>query len=362
MWQVKVNIAPELIERLGGDIVVNITTEHNVSIVRPASPQNPPLDGETTSGDGDVLDYMERYALAKAANGQKRTAETYTSTLRRLSDFLRQTGYGNEPHLEWRELTADLMVKFDNYMRHRGLVDNTRSFYFRRLRAIANQARKEGEDVAPGLFDDVYTGIAKTVKRALTVGEIRRIVKLDLENEDARRARDLFVFSFLTRGMSMIDIAHLTRKNISNNLLTYTRRKTGQTLHMEWTADMERIATLYNKVGNRYLLSLIDDDDEGGCRQYRNMQYQVNYYLRRIGRSLKLHIPLTMYVARHSWATIAKSVNVPTAVISDALGHNSERTTQIYLDNIDTGRIDKVNRSLARKVLGTDGKSKVKKL
>lgn len=361
MYQVKVIIAPELVERLGGDIVVNITTEGSFSVVAPASAERPPQTVRASPDGCDVLAYIERYALAKEKQGQVRTAETYISTLRRLTDFLQVSGLGNKPRLEWHELTADLMVKFDGYMRRRDLVDNTRSFYFRRLRAIANQARKDGLDVCAGLFDGVYTGMAKTVKRALTVGEMRRIVRLELECESARRARDLFVFSFLTRGMSMVDIAHLTRKNINNNLLTYTRRKTGQTLHMEWTADMERIVTLYNKDGNRYLLSLIDDDKEDVRSQYRNMQYQVNYHLRRIGCRLKLHIPLTMYVARHSWATIAKSGNVPTALISDALGHNSERTTQIYLDNIDTGRIDKVNRSLARKVLGVEENGKTKK-
>lgn len=53
--------------------------------------------------------------------------------------------------------------------------------------------------------------------------------------------------------------------------------------------------------------------------------------------------PLTHYVARHSWASIAKSRNIPISVISEGMGHDSEATTQIYLASLDSSVVDKAN-------------------
>lgn len=65
-------------------------------------------------------------------------------------------------------------------------------------------------------------------------------------------------------------------------------------------------------------------------KQYSNGLYHVNYLLKKIGAMLNLPIPLTMYVGRHSWASIAKNRNIPISVISEGRGHDSEATTQIY--------------------------------
>ena len=69
----------------------------------------------------------------------------------------------------------------------------------------------------------------------------------------------------------------------------------------------------------------------------------VNNKLKKIGEQLGLGIPLTSYVARHTWASIAKSKNIPVSTISEALGHDSETTTRIYLTSLDTSSVDKAN-------------------
>lgn len=58
---------------------------------------------------------------------------------------------------------------------------------------------------------------------------------------------------------------------------------------------------------------------------------------------VQLPIPLTMYVARHSWASIAKQKQISISVISGALGHDSEKTTLIYLSTLDTFAVDNAN-------------------
>ena len=74
----------------------------------------------------------------------------------------------------------------------------------------------------------------------------------------------------------------------------------------------------------------------------------MNRSLKKIGRLLGLAIPLTTYVARHGWASIAKSKNIPIATISEAMGHDSENTTRIYLASLDTSVVDKANSLILR--------------
>ena len=79
---------------------------------------------------------------------------------------------------------------------------------------------------------------------------------------------------------------------------------------------------------------------------YRNRQYAVNRSLKEIGTRLGLKEPLTMYCARHSWASLARPKEVPVSVIGDGLGHSSERVTQIYLTTLDTSAVDRANRMI----------------
>ena len=78
-------------------------------------------------------------------------------------------------------------------------------------------------------------------------------------------------------------------------------------------------------------------------RQYKNAAHLVNDKLKKLGEQLGLDIPLTSYVARHGWASIAKDRNIPLAIISEAMGHDSEKTTRIYLASLDTSAVDKAN-------------------
>lgn len=138
------------------------------------------------------------------------------------------------------------------------------------------------------------------------------------------------MFSFYTRGMSFIDMAYLKKSNLQNGILTYRRRKTGQQLSIKWEKCMEDIVSKYPQNQTDYLLPIIKET-VNERRQYDNALHLVNYHLKDLSSLLKLQRPLTMYVARHSWASAAKAKNIPLSVISKGMGHDSEVTTQIYL-------------------------------
>ena len=199
-------------------------------------------------------------------------------------------------------------------------------------------------------FKHVYTGIDKTVKRAVPLKIIKRIKDLDLSFKSSLDfARDMFLFSFYTRGMSFIDMAYLKKKDLQNGILSYRRRKTGQQLFIKWEKSMQEIIDKYPANENGYLLPIIKTDRNERL-QYRNALRLVNNKLKEISVSIGLQAKLTMYVSRHSWASIAKSQNIPLSVISAGMGHDSENTTQIYLASLDNSTIDKANDLILKKL------------
>lgn len=277
--------------------------------------------------------------------GKHRTAEIYDTVLRSFIAF--RSGEDTSPD----EVDADMMQLYEAYLLGRGLIRNTTSFYMRTLRAVYNRAVDKGLTVQRNPFRYVYTGIDKTVKRAIPLKSIRKIRNLDLSHEPVLDfARDMFLFSFYTRGMSFIDMAFLKRKDLQNGVLTYRRHKTGQRLWIKWERCMQEIIDKYPLGNTIYLLPIIN---KGGCveeerRQYRNALHLVNNKLKAISEMAGLDVNLTMYVSRHSWASAAHQRNIPLAVISEGMGHDSETTTQIYLASLDTSAVDRANEAILR--------------
>ena len=297
---------------------------------------------QDTVTDDSFFSFMKEVIVQLKRLNRDRTAETYTAT---LSSFLR---FQNRKDVLMEEMTSDLMQEYEAYLKASGIVMNTISFYMRILRAVYNRAVEKGIVEQRNPFRHVYTGIDKTVKRALALKEIRKIKELDLTFYPALDfARDMFLFSFYTRGMSFVDMAYLQKSDLKNGVLVYRRRKTGQQLSVKWEECMQAIVDKY-KVRVMpvwpFLLKIITVlDAKSVWKQYKNCLYAVNLNLKRVAARIGLSIPLTTYVARHSWASIARNKNIPLAVISEAMGHDSELTTQIYLASLECSVIDKAN-------------------
>lgn len=244
-----------------------------------------------------------------------------------------------------------LIEDYQEYLKSTGLTPNSISFYMRILRAVYNRAvdMELTKDKRP--FRKAFTGTEKTFKRAITVKDVKRLKVLDLSQKpNLEFARDMFLFLFLCRGMSFIDAAYLRKTDIHNGVLTYRRHKTGQILHIEIIKPISELLERYSyRVANAtFLLPIITAPGKDERRQYESALHNVNKSLKTIGKMSGLPIKLTTYVSRHSWATIAKSKNIPVSVISDALGHDSIATTQIYLASMDISVINRANRLIAK--------------
>lgn len=271
--------------------------------------------------------------------GKIRTSETYTSALNSFRKFR------NNEDIAFDDIDSDVMIAYEAYLKACGVSPNSSSFYIRNLRAVYNRAVEKGLTSQRFPFKHVYTGIEKTTKRAVSLKIIKQIKDMDLSHNPASDfARDMFLFSFYTRGMSFVDMAYLQKKNLNSGVLSYRRRKTGQQLYVKWERCMQEIVDKYDTSGTDYLLPILDTNNLLQARkQYIYALHKVNRYLKKIGEIFNLSIVLTLYVARHSWATIARSKNVPVSVISEAMGHDSETTTRIYLASLDTNAVDNAN-------------------
>lgn len=273
--------------------------------------------------------------------GKIRTSETYTASLRSFSGFM------NDKEVLFDQINADLIAEYEAYLKGRGNSPNTISFYMRILKAVYNRAVGDGLTGQRHPFKSVYTGVEKTLKRAVSLNDLKRIKGLDLSlKPNLDFASDMFLFCFYTRGMSFIDMAYLRKKDLQNGILSYRRRKTGQQLFIKWERCMQEIVDKYPGNTTEYLLPIITQRDVDYRKQYTNELHRVNHLLKKIGKQLDLPMPLTMYVGRHSWASVAKSRNVPISVISEGMGHDSENTTQIYLASLDTSVVDRANKKI----------------
>lgn len=289
--------------------------------------------------------FMESVIMNLKECGKIRTAETYTATLQSFSRFRR----GRDLMLD--EITPDLIQAYEAYLRARGAVPNTTSFYMRILRAVYNRAVESEAIEQRNPFRHVYTGTERTVKRAIPIAAISRIKNLELPRGSKMDfARDMFMLSFYLRGMSFVDMAFLRKKDREDNHVTYRRRKTGQRLDIAWTKEMQSIVEKYPPNPTQHLLPILTNPLSDERIAYRNRASCINRQLKTIARLTNLKIPLTLYCARHSWASAARTKGIPVSIISEGMGHDSEATTQIYLASLETSVIDRANALIIRSV------------
>ncbi len=287
-----------------------------------------------------LFGFMRHMADELRDMGRFRTAEAYRAT---LNSFMR---FRAGKDLPVDALSAEMVKRYEACLKKKMLSLNTISFYMRILRAAYNRGTADGKARHDHPFKDVYTSIEKTRKRAIPVRMVKALRELDLSMKPSTElARDLFLFSFFTRGMSFVDMAFLQKKNLKDGVLTYRRRKTGQLLTIKWERCMEEIVRKHPNNQTDYLLPIITSTEDE-WRQYRNGLHLVNNRLHMLAGQIGLEQPLTMYVARHSWATAAKMKQIPLSVISQGLGHNSQVTTQIYLAALEASVVDKANRQI----------------
>lgn len=270
-----------------------------------------------------------------------RLSQHYATALNSLIRF------HGDSEIPFEDFDSALMSGYESYLKREELIPNSISYYMRNLRAMFNRAVEQNLAGPGNPFAHVYTGVAKTAKRAVSLDVIKALRRMDLSHDsDAQLARDLFLFSFYTRGMAIIDIANLRKDCLKNGAITYRRQKTGQQLKIRWEPQMRDIADRYASPGSDFFFPLIDSRKPDFRRQFLSNYNRITRRLKKLGALLGLTEPLTFHRARHAWASIARDNNVPMSVICDGMGHDSEKTTRIYLASIETSVVDNANSAI----------------
>lgn len=291
-----------------------------------------------------VLSYGQRLISRLTEKGKLGTARNLRSTLSSFTEFL----HGRD--IAFSLFDEVVIGEYADWLAKRGITSNSSSFYMRNLRSVYNRAVREEGIKQTFPFRYVYTGIDKTAKRSVDEEIIIRLKELELKDMPTLQfTRDLFLFSYCTRGMSFVDIAYLRRKDIRNSYICYTRKKTGHSLSVRIECEVQKIINRYwnATAGTPFLFPILHtEDEELSYKQYQTGLRYYNKQLKKLASLLGEDIVLTSYTSRHTWASTARKHNVPVAVISDGMGHTSEKTTLIYLSSIDTSVIDRANAEL----------------
>jgi integrase len=244
---------------------------------------------------------------------------------------------------------------------------NTVSCYMRSLRAAYKQAMREKVFVKKrqeNPFSQVFTGNAKTRKRAIDAESLSRLKQLKPKGADKEKAlpcsasvelsRDLFLFSFYTQGMPFSDMANLKKDNIKENMIFYERKKTGQSIGIELEDCMKAIIKRYSDSDSDYIFPILrnckDGEDYKKWTKTRNALTAYNKNLKSLAKQAGISQHLTSYVSRHTWATLASHEGIPIATISRGMGHDSEKTTRIYISQIDYSDVGRANRQIIAKL------------
>ncbi len=249
-----------------------------------------------------------------------------------------------------KQINFKWLKKYEAWYLGKGNSVNGLGVMMRTLRAVVNRAIKQkllSRDAYP--FEHYQVKKEKTRKRAVPAIDIEKIKAFVPQTKQQKRAKDYFLMSFYLMGASFIDLAFLKVDNIKAGRIEYKRRKTGKLHSIKITEPLQEILNKYLKGKKKgdFILNVIKSDNTK--QQYVNVRDELRRYNRRlkeIGDLCGIENTLTSYVARHSFATIAKFKDVPVSVISQALGHTNLETTETYLAEFDNEILDRYNEDI----------------
>ena len=257
-------------------------------------------------------------------------------------------------HLDitFSEIDAAWLKRYEAWSKEQNLSVSTISTRLRHLRAVFNLAIMEHAiktDCYPFHAYKVAKLNKETAKRALSKEDVYRVINYEETGSLEILAIDLFTFSYLCAGINFIDMAKLTRSNIRDNQIVYNREKTKKLIIIPLQQKALQLIEKYRDENSPYIFPILSPYHKTQVQianRLHKVLAKINKYLKEIGENLNLPLPLTTYVARHSFATVLKRAGVSTSIISESLGHSSEKITQAYLDSFDKEQINEAMRNL----------------
>ena len=293
-----------------------------------------------------VQEVFNQYIHTDESANRLRYADMYKCTMHSLIKF--------NKHLDipFSDMDTIWLKRYEVWLQSQGLAINTLGTRFRHLRVIYNFAIEEKivkSEYYPFNSFKVSKLSQTTAKRSIQKDEILSVLNYQGQTPLECLAIDLFTFSYLAAGINFGDIARLTKDNILENRLIYIRKKTQKQIKVSLQEQAIKLIQKYSMPDNPYLfpiLSSFHKTEQQKVNRIHKIIAKVNKSLKEIGERLNIPIDLTTYVARHSFATVLKRSGVNTSLICEALGHSSERVTQIYLDSFGNDQMEDAMKNL----------------
>lgn len=250
------------------------------------------------------------------------------------------------------DIDVSWLKRYEAWLRKQGLAANTIKGKFVDIRTMYNIAIDENL-VKVEHYPFRKFKIAKlqqeTAKRAISKEDINRIIEYKTKNPLVQFAIDIFTFSYIMGGINFVDISTLTKENMMDNRLVYIRHKTKKLIQLPLQGKAIELIEKYHDDNNPHLFPILKayhNTEQQKFNRVHKIISNVNKRLKKIGKELELPITLTTYVARHSHATVLKKAGVATSIISESLGHSSEKITQVYLDSFGNEQMDEAMKNL----------------
>ncbi len=285
--------------------------------------------------------------LIEANKREKRMtrAGNYKRALNSFSSFL------EHKDISFADMNERMIKAYEKWLLNSGITLNSSSLYIRNLRSVYNQAVKQGYAERSFMFENVYTGVDTISSRpVISEDAIAKMLQLDFSSsQPLALSRDLFIFSYCTRGMAFKDIAFLKKSDIAGDLIRYVVHKSGKTETVRMELLTKSIVFKYADTtkDSDYVFPIITVTEPiQADKQYQIALSYHNRKLKRLGQMLGASIPLTHNVARNTWAKSAQNHNIPVSVIGPALGISSEKATQDFLNSLVISEADKANSTL----------------
>ena len=296
---------------------------------------------ETLTGKVGFYSYFRERIRVLFDTGHEGTAKAYEATLHSMQKHLCKTDF------PFAHLSSRLVIKYRDTLLEAGVGKNTIGFYLHNMKAVYRRGCLELNLVFPSPFSDIRIRSEKTVKQSLPMNQVKSLANLSLSvGTPECLARDVFMFSIYTRGMSFVDIAFLKKSDIFPGVIRYRRQKTGQLLEIGINRQIQSLLERYGDTSGDYLFPLVDES-ETPYSGYKKAYNKIRYALKKISQRIDINIPLRLHAARHCWATMARENGTPLHTISECLGHSSEKVTRIYLKELDRSVLDEVNNHIA---------------
>jgi integrase/recombinase XerD len=299
-----------------------------------------------------IFEYFDEIITRKEQTGKVGYANAFIESKHKLSAFR------NGKDLEFSDVTFNFLKQYEDWLISQKLMPNTIFYYLRTFNTLLGYAKKENL-VKPDYYPFKDFGFAKyrntkTKKRAISKEDMLSIIHQDLNPQSRMyRSRAIFVFSYYCGGINFVDIAHLKWTSIVNGRLQYKRQKTGEDFNLVLLPPAKEILKYFRETNftreDSYIFPILSDFHRTPQQmrdRIHKINRQTNEDMKEIAKMLDIDENITTYVARHSFATIQKKSGTPTAIIKEMLGHDSEKTTQIYLDSFGNDVIDEAMKNL----------------